>query len=61
MRGSWTTDSGIIARPLAVKDAYRRIQMVYRRSFPRKAALDALASVIWQRLPNTVKPIGKKP
>jgi LysR family hydrogen peroxide-inducible transcriptional activator len=43
IRGGWMTDSGIIARPLAFDAAYRRISLVYRRSFPRRAALDAFA------------------
>jgi LysR family transcriptional regulator, hydrogen peroxide-inducible genes activator len=55
VRGTWTTDSGIIARKLSLKDAYRRVQFVYRKTFPRKQALSALADVIRGQLPNTVK------
>jgi LysR family hydrogen peroxide-inducible transcriptional activator len=55
IRGGWMTDSGIIARPLSLPDAYRRIVMVYRRSFPRRAALEAFAEVICTHLPNTVR------
>lgn len=55
VRGSWTTDSGIIARKLHLKDAYRRVQFVYRKTFPRKQALHALAGVIRAQLPNTVR------
>jgi LysR family transcriptional regulator, hydrogen peroxide-inducible genes activator len=57
VRGSWTTDSGIIARKLYLKDAYRRVQFVYRKTFPRKQALQALADVIRGQLPNTVTPL----
>ncbi len=39
IRGGWMTDSGIIARPIESDDAYRRISLVYRRSFPRRQAL----------------------
>ena len=54
VRGSWTTDTGIIARPLAVKDAYRTISLVFRSSYPRRAAVEALAQIIRDNLPNTV-------
>ena len=60
MRGAWAIGSGIVARPLAIDDAHRRIQLVYRRSFPRMAALLALAAVITERLPNTVSAVGKE-
>lgn len=55
IRGGWMTDSGIIARRLDLPDAYRRISLVYRRSFPRRRALEALAEVVREHLPNTVK------
>ncbi len=55
IRGGWMTDSGIIARPLALPDAYRRISLVYRRSYPRRTALLAFAQVVRDHLPNTVR------
>jgi LysR family hydrogen peroxide-inducible transcriptional activator len=55
IRGGWMTDSGIIARRLDLPDACRRISLVYRRSFPRRPALDAFAGVIRGHLPNTVR------
>jgi LysR family transcriptional regulator, hydrogen peroxide-inducible genes activator len=58
VRGAWTTDSGIIARKLGLKDAYRRVQFVYRKTFPRKQAIEALAEVIRKQLPNTVRPLS---
>ena len=58
IRGSWMTDSGIIARPLALPNAHRRVSLVYRRSFPRPAAIAALATVIRDHLPNTVTPLS---
>jgi len=58
IRGGWMTDTGIIARPLDLPDAYRRISLVYRRSFPRLAALEAFATVIRGHLPNTVRPLA---
>ena len=57
MRGSWTSGSGVVARELEFKDAHRRISMVFRKSFPRKQALQAFAEIIWQNLPNTVRPL----
>lgn len=55
VRGSWMTDSGIIARKLQLKDAYRQVQFVFRKTFPRKKAIQALAEVILSQLPNTVR------
>jgi len=60
MRGSWTTDSGVVAQPLAIRDASRRISLVFRHSFPRHAALQALAETILDNIPNTVHPIGAR-
>lgn len=57
VRGAWTTDTGIIARKLHLKDAYRRVRFVYRKTFPRKRALQALAEIIRGQLPNTVTPL----
>jgi LysR family hydrogen peroxide-inducible transcriptional activator len=55
IRGGWMTDSGIIARRLDLPDAGRRISLVFRRSFPRRRALDAFAGVVRDHLPNTVR------
>jgi LysR family hydrogen peroxide-inducible transcriptional activator len=59
MHGSWTTGSGVVAQPLTWPDASRRISLVYRHSFPRQAALKALADIILANLPNTVKPLNQ--
>jgi LysR family hydrogen peroxide-inducible transcriptional activator len=56
VRGPWMTDSGIIARPLKFANAFRRVSLVFRNSFPRRHALDAFCQVILQHLPNTVRP-----
>ena len=58
MRGSWTTGSGVVAQPLEWPNAYRRISLVFRHSFPRRAALEALAQMITTNLPNTVKVVN---
>lgn len=57
MQGSWTTGTGVVAQPLEWNDAYRRIVLVYRHSYPRQAALQALAKIIMDNLPNTVRPV----
>jgi len=57
LRGAWTSGSGIIARKLEFKDAYRRISIVFRKSYPRRQALDAFAQIVLENLPNTVSPI----
>ena len=57
MRGSWTSGSGVVARELEFKSAYRRVSLVYRKTFPRIPALTAFADVIAAQLPNTVRPI----
>ncbi|TDY03991.1 hydrogen peroxide-inducible genes activator [Thiohalophilus thiocyanatoxydans] len=58
MRGSWITGSGIVTRQLDLPDAYRRVSLVYRASYPRMEALHTLAKVILQQLPNTVTPLS---
>jgi LysR family hydrogen peroxide-inducible transcriptional activator len=60
MRGAWTSGSGVVAQPLAVANASRRVSLVYRHSFPRPAALRALADVILANLPNTVRILGRR-
>lgn len=55
IRGGWMTDSGIVARPLELPDAFRRISLVFRRSFPRRKTLEAFAQMVCTHLPNTVK------
>ena len=55
IRGGWMADSGIVTRRLELPDAHRRISLVYRRSFPRRRALEAFADVVRQQLPDTVK------
>ena len=57
MRGSWTTDTGVIARPLNLPSAHRTVSLVHRGSFSRPKALRALAEIVRRNLPNTVKVI----
>ena len=60
MQGSWTTGAGVVAQPLDWPDASRRVSLVFRQSYPRRAALAALTSIIQDNLPNTVKRLGRK-
>jgi LysR family hydrogen peroxide-inducible transcriptional activator len=57
IRSSCMSDQGIVVRPLALPDASRRISLVYRRSFPRRRALEAFAGIVREHLPQTVKRI----
>jgi len=59
VRGGWMTDTGVIARPLSLPNTYRRVSAVWRRSFPRLAAVEALIDTIIGHLPNTVKVIDQ--
>ncbi|MBK1701434.1 LysR substrate-binding domain-containing protein [Thiococcus pfennigii] len=52
----WAHDGNIALRRLDLPDAYRRISLVARRSFPRRPALTALAELIVAHLPETVRP-----
>jgi LysR family hydrogen peroxide-inducible transcriptional activator len=57
IRGSWMTETGLIARPLRIPEARRTVSLVYRRAYPRVRALEALAQVIVDHLPDTVQPL----
>jgi LysR family hydrogen peroxide-inducible transcriptional activator len=59
MRGPWMTDMGVVARPLTLPGASRRVSLVFRRSFPRRDALESLADLVVRNLPNTVKPLRR--
>lgn len=50
-------DKAIIARQLNLPDTYRRISLVYRRTFPRRQALEAFAQVVLKNLPDSVHPL----
>jgi LysR family hydrogen peroxide-inducible transcriptional activator len=58
LRSAAMTGSGVVTRQLEVPDAYRRVSLVWRRSFPRVAAVEALTEVILANLPNTVRVAG---
>ncbi len=58
MRGSWTAGSGVVAQRVMIANASRQVALVFRKSFPRRAALEAFADVVADNLPNTVTPSG---
>jgi len=60
LRGSWANSSGVVTRPLMIRGASRRIALVFRRSFPRAAALQAVADIILKHLPDSVHQIDAK-
>ena len=57
--GPWTTDMGLIAKPVRNKSAHRRVRLVWRASFPHEIVINSLAEVILDRLPNTVLPVTR--
>lgn len=46
------------AKPLAGDAAARRIALVYRKTFPRRATLEQLVAFIRGKLPDTVRPVA---
>ena len=57
LSGNWISGRGVITRQLSLPNTWRDISLYYRKEFPRVAALQALAEVIRNHLPNTVKPL----
>lgn len=52
-------DRNLIAKPLQLPDTFRQISLVYRRTFPRKQALEAFSGVVLENLPDTVNVYSK--
>ena len=50
-------DEGIMARKLQLPDTCRQVSLVFRRTFPRRRALEAFADVVRENLPDTVHPL----
>jgi LysR family transcriptional regulator, hydrogen peroxide-inducible genes activator len=57
MNGAWTKDKAIKSSRLELNDAFRNIILVYRKSYPRRQALDALVQVVSENLPDSVHPL----
>ena len=47
-------DRGVTARQLKLPNAYRRVSLVFRRSFPRRQALEAFTEIVLENLPDNV-------
>ncbi len=58
IKGSWSNDKNIVIRPLSVSDAYRRVSLVFRSTYPRTQALETLVQIVLSQLPDTVTPLG---
>jgi LysR family hydrogen peroxide-inducible transcriptional activator len=58
--GSRVSGGGVIERELGLKDTYRRISLAFRRSFPRRQALEAFADLIRDELPDTVRVLEQR-
>ncbi len=54
VREAWLAEAGVVARPIPLPQACRRVVLAHRRSFPRPEALHALAALIRERLPDSV-------
>jgi len=54
MRGGWSKDLGLKSHELTDKGAERQIYLTYRKRFPRVKAVETLASLIQDGLPDTV-------
>ncbi len=50
----WMEDRDLTLKRLDQKNAYRRISLVFRKTFPRRTALEAFADVIMSNLPDSV-------
>jgi len=55
MRGGWPHDLGLLSHKLTDKGAARKIYLTYRKRFPRITAVNALAALIKDGLPGSVK------
>lgn len=55
LNGPWISGRGVITRELNLPNTWRDVSLVYRASFPRISALEALVAVIKSNLPNTVE------
>ena len=54
LAGGWVTDSGIALRREKSRTAVRAVRLAYRRTFPRRLALERLADIACATLPDTV-------
>jgi LysR family hydrogen peroxide-inducible transcriptional activator len=55
LKSEWTRNRSVSARRLGLSDTYRRVSLVYRRTYPRRRALQAFAEVVLNSLPDSVQ------
>jgi LysR family hydrogen peroxide-inducible transcriptional activator len=51
--------AGVVLRPVSAPHASRRLRLVWRKSFPRPAAIEALFGVIVAHLPKGLRPVSR--
>ncbi|MBV1932442.1 MAG: LysR family transcriptional regulator [Porticoccaceae bacterium] len=56
MKTASAKDKSLITRQLQLPDTYRRVSLVFRRTFPRRRALELFSEVVLQNLPDSVHP-----
>ena len=54
MRTGWFYDMGLESKKVIDEHAHRDVRIIYRKQFPRIAALEAIARTIMQGLPKSV-------
>jgi len=58
LKSTAAKDKSIVTRPLQFTDTFRKISLVYRRSFPRKQVFEAFTRILMENLPDTVQSIA---
>ena len=54
LAGGWVTDSGIALRREKSSKAARSVRLAFRKTFPRRAAVEKLADIVCAVVPDTV-------
>jgi LysR family hydrogen peroxide-inducible transcriptional activator len=52
----YAKDKDIQVRQLQLPDTFRRVSLVFRRTFPRRQALESFAEVVLRNMPDTIQP-----
>ncbi|HXF47665.1 MAG TPA: hydrogen peroxide-inducible genes activator [Burkholderiaceae bacterium] len=60
-RGPWARSARMELRPLEVNNAFRRVALVFRTSYPRMAALTALADLVRAEVPRDLVRVVEAP
>jgi len=58
LKSTAAKDKSIVTRQLQFTDTFRKISLVYRRSFPRKQVFEAFIKILTDNLPDTVESVG---